>query len=163
MARQSRGRDAPNSLSLHEINSSLARRKRRLPLARSSRGELWALLARRLVDSFELLAHVLDARSTGSAHARGIAIVGVDSDQGFHTLGLDVLDHNVTGALALVAAAVSARAVQLACIHNSESINGDSSLSVVLHHLVFGLLGTSALDECVSSSEDGNGILQTVC
>jgi hypothetical protein len=29
----------------------------------------------------------------------------------------------------------------------------------VLHHLIFGLLGASTFDECVSGSEDGNGIL----
>ena len=103
---------------------------------------------------------MLNAGSTGVAHTRSVTVVGVDSDQGGHVLSLDVLDHNLAGALALVVAAVSARAVQLSGVHNSESVDGDGSLSVVLNHLVFGLLGTSALDEGVSGSEDGNGILQ---
>lgn len=155
----------PNRISTSEIHrnqgySSLARRNRRLSLAGSSRSELGALLAGRLLNSLKLLAGVLDARSTSSANAGGVAIVGVDSNQGIDTLGLDVLDNNLAGALALVVGAVSARAVQLACIHDSESINGDSSLAVVLDHLILGLLSTSALDESISSSEDGNGILQ---
>lgn len=135
------------------------RRKRRLSLARSSRGQLRALLASRFLNSLKLLAHMTDAGSTSVANTGGIAVVRVDSDQGLHILGLDVLDNNLAWTLALVVAAVTARSVQLPCIHNGESINGDGSLAVVLHNLVLGLLSTSTLDECVSGSEDGNGIL----
>lgn len=102
---------------------------------------------------------MLDAGSTRVAHIRRIAVVGVDSHQRFHALGLDVLDHYFPWTLTLVAAAVAARSIQLACIHHSESINGDGPFAVVLHHLIFGLLGASTFDECVSGSEDGNGIL----
>lgn len=87
---------------------NLARRKRRLSLARSSRSQLGALLLFLLVNSLELLADVLDAGSTGAADFGNIAVVGVDSNQGRHVVGLDVLDHNLARALALVVAAVTA-------------------------------------------------------
>lgn len=134
-----------------------------MSLTRGSRGELRALLARRLLDSFKLLAHVLDAGSTGVAHARSVTVVRVDSNQSLHVVGLHVLDNNVSGALALVVATVSTGAIQLSCIHHSESIDGDGSLAIVLNHLVLGLLGTTALDERISGSKDGNGVLQATC
>lgn len=129
-------------------------------MAGSSRGQLRALLLLGLVHSLELLADMLDAGSTSAADLGRIAVVGVDSDQGRHVLGLDVLDNNLARALALVVAAVAARAVKLACVHNSESINGDGSGTVVLHNLVLGLLGAATLDEGISGAEDGNGVLK---
>lgn len=90
------------------MNPNLARRKFRLSLARSGRSQLGALLLVRLLNSLELLAHVRDAGSTSTGDLGVVAVVGVDSNQGRHVLGLDVLDHDRARALALVVAAVAA-------------------------------------------------------
>lgn len=100
-----------------------------------------------------------DIRSTGVADAGGITVVGVDSNQARDTGGLDVLDNDVTGAVALVVGAVAAGAVQLAGVDNGESVNGDGSGTVVLNDLVAGLLGATTLDEGIAGSDDGNGVL----
>jgi hypothetical protein len=147
------------SLPSNQINPNLAGGKRSLALAGSSRLELGALTVLRLVNTLVLLADVADIRSTGAADAGGIAVVGVDSNQGRDAGGFDVLDDDVAGALALVVAAVAAGAVQLAGVDNGESVNGDGSGTVVLNDLVAGFLGATTLDEGVSGSDDGDGVL----
>jgi hypothetical protein len=102
---------------------------------------------------------VADIRSTGVADAGGIAVVGVDSNQARDAGGLDVLDDHVTGALALVVAAVAAGAVELTGVDNGESVNGDGSGTVVLNDLVAGLLGATTLDEGIAVSDNGDGVL----
>lgn len=51
---------------------------------------------------------------------------------------------------------------QSSTYHDSETVNGDSALAVVLDDLVIGTLGTSALDECVSVALEGESILAHV-
>lgn len=90
------------------MNPNLAGRKRRLSLARSSGSQLGALLLGGLLNSLELLAHVLDVGSTSTADLGVVTVVGVDSNQSRHVAGLDVLDNDGARALALVVAAVAA-------------------------------------------------------
>lgn len=90
------------------MNPNLAGRKSQLSLAGISRSQLGALLVVRLLNTLELLAHVLDVGSTSIADLSLVAVVGVDSNKGRHVTGLDVLDHDGARALALVVAAVTA-------------------------------------------------------
>lgn len=90
------------------MNPNLAGRERRLSLAGSSGSKLGALLLGGLLNTLELLANVLDAGSTSTADLGVVTVVGVDSNQGRHVVGLDVLDDDSARALALVVAAVTA-------------------------------------------------------
>jgi hypothetical protein len=72
---------------------------------------------------------------------------------------LDVLDDNAARDRVL---AVTASTVELAEVGNLETVDGDSSLTVVLDNLVGGRLSTATLDEGVTVTLQGESILADV-
>ena len=72
---------------------------------------------------------------------------------------LDVLDNDAARNRVL---AVTASTVELAEVGNLETIDGDSSLTVVLDNLVGGRLSTATLDERVTVTLQGESILADV-
>jgi hypothetical protein len=72
---------------------------------------------------------------------------------------LDVLDDDTAGDGVL---AVAARTVQLAKVHDSEAVDGDGTLAVVLDDLVVGALGTSTLDEGVAVTFERESVLADI-
>jgi hypothetical protein len=72
---------------------------------------------------------------------------------------LDVLDDNGAGDRVL---AVTASTVELAEIGDLETVDGDSSLTVVLNDLVGSRLSTSALDEGVTVTLQGKSVLADI-
>lgn len=94
------------------------------------------------------------AAATGNIS--GVAVVRVDTDKVGDIVGPNVLDNNV--ARPPVVCAVTATTVELAGVNNSEVPDGDSAASVMLNHLILGILRTTSLDERVASSEDRNSI-----
>ena len=72
---------------------------------------------------------------------------------------LDVLDDNGAGDRVL---AVTASTVELAKVGDLETVDGDSSLTIVLDDLVGGRLSTSALDNGVTVTFQGKSVLADV-
>lgn len=138
--------------------SDLASGQSGLALAVGSGADLLAL-AVALADTLELLADLLDAGAARSGDVGGVTVVGVDANQVGDTLGLDVLDDDVAGAT--VVGAVTASAVELAGVDDGEVLDSDGSAAVVLDNLVLGLLGTTALDQDITSAEGRDGIYKT--
>jgi hypothetical protein len=103
-----------------------------------------------------LNADVLDGRSTSTSDGGDVTLVGVDTSQDLSVVGLDVLDDNVASAHLL---AVTARSVKLTEVNNGEAVDGDGTETVVLDDLVFSTSGTTALDESVTVTLEGESIL----
>lgn len=76
--------------------------------------------------------------------------------RGYDTTHLYVFDDDAARNRVL---AVSARAVQLAKVHDGEAVDGDGPLAIVLDHLVLGGLRAAALDHCVAVALDGERVL----
>lgn len=135
--------------------SDLASGQSGLALAVGSGADLLAL-AVALGDTLELLADLLDAGAARSGDVGGVTVVGVDANQVGDALGLDVLDDDVAGAT--VVGAITASAVELAGVDDGEVLDSDGTAAVVLDNLVLSLLGTTALDQDVTSAEGRDGI-----
>jgi uncharacterized protein YceH (UPF0502 family) len=121
--------------------SSLARSQRLLVFASVARtGTLLLRLLVIVVGTLILNTDLLDAAST-ARDSRGIAIVGVDADEGLAAGGLDAAD--LDGALELLAA-VAAGAVQLAEVLHGEVLDDHLAAGVVLDDLVVGVAGAAA-------------------
>lgn len=103
-----------------------------------------------------LAADLLDRGSASASDGGLVTLVGVDASEELAVVGLDVLDDNVAGAHLL---AVTARSVKLAEVNDSEAVDGDRTQTVVLDNLVIGASGTAALDESVTVTLEGEGIL----
>ena len=152
-----------NSQPTHPLPSD---RKKRSRLALSQRLGILASIARTgalllrllvvVVGTLILNTDLLDA--AGAARdSRGIAIVGVDADEGLATGGLDAAD--LDGALELLAA-VAAGAVQLAEVLHGEVLDGHLAAGVVLDDLVVGVAGAAADDAvgAAAAALEGEGI-----
>ena len=109
--------------------------------------------------SLELLADGLDGGSAGAGDGGRVTEVGVDAGKNLTVVGLYVLDDDLAGNGVL---AVTAGTVELAEVDDSEAVNGDLTLSVVLDDLVGGGLSTSALDHGVTITLEGEGILADI-
>jgi hypothetical protein len=127
--------------------------------------------------ALKLLADSLDGRSAGvgdavtplvqipggyrrGCHLRsGTAEVGVNTGKDLAVVGLDILDNNAASNAVL---AVTASAVQLAEVHNLETVDGNGALAVVLDDLVVSGLGTSAFDHGVAVALEGESIFANV-
>jgi hypothetical protein len=95
-----------------------------------------------VVGTLILYTDLLDAAST-ARDSRGIAIVGVDADEGLAAGGLDAADLN--GALELLTA-VAGGAVQLAEILHGKVLDDHLAAGVVLDDLVVGVAGATTDD-----------------
>ena len=136
-------------------NAHLTSREAGLTLAGTGAGNLVALTVA-LADTLPLLADLLDTRSARALDVGSVSVVGVDANEVRNTLGLDTGDDNVPGTS--VVGAVTAAAVKLASVDDSEVLDGDSTATVVLNDLVLCLLSTATLDEDVTASERRDGI-----
>lgn len=137
------------------IVKRLARLDRRvLASLAGTRANLLGLLAGN--GTLVLNADLLDGRSASSSDGGDVALVGVDASEDLSVEGLDVLDDNVAGAHLL---AVTARSVELTEVDNGEAIDGDRSETVVLDDLVLSTGSTTALDESVTVTLEGESIL----
>jgi hypothetical protein len=139
---------------LNSSNSYLPRhnhltlRQRLLILASIARtGTLLLRLLVIVVGTLILNADLLDAAST-ARDSRGIAIVGVDADEGLAAGGLDAAD--LDGALELLVA-VAGGAVQLAEILHGKVLDDHLAAGVVLDDLVVGVAG-AATDDAVGAA-----------
>lgn len=123
-------------------------------MAAGAGAKLLGLLARD--GTLELDADFLDRGSAGAGDGGDVALVGVDAGQDLSVVGLDVLDDNVAGAHLL---AVTARSVELAEVDNGEAVDGDRAETVVLDDLVRSTSGTTAADDSVTVTLEGESIL----
>lgn len=168
---QSQSRDASSTLTLNnhlhmqhlaDINNyralnikRLARLDRRVTASvAGTRANLLGLVAGG--GTLVLNADLLDGRSTSTGDVGDVTLVGVDSGEDLSVVGLDVLDNDVASAHLL---AVTARSVELSEVNDGESINGDRSETIVLDDLVLSTGSTTALDESVTVTLEGESIL----
>lgn len=128
---------------------ALAARKARLALT-VRRGANLGTTTTALLNPLILLADLLDTGSTRSRDIGSIPVVGVDTNKLGNTLSLNILDNDI--ARPAVVRAISATAVQLSSVDNSEILDCHCTAAVMLNDLVFGFLRTTAVDKDVTGA-----------
>lgn len=109
--------------------------------------------------ALEFSADCLDAGGAGTGNLGSVTKVGVDAGEELAGLGDDVLDDDVTLSALL---AVTARAIELAEVDNSEAVDRDGTRTVVLDDLILSTGGTTAGDGGITIALEGESVCLVV-